>query len=93
MLDEDVQVLGGIRVQRRRQNAAIAERARSELHAALHPGDDLVVVELRHGAIDDFVGGDQVVEAQLAVFQHLLDLRGGEAGAEAQGVHGDALLH
>ena len=92
MLDEDVQVLGGIGVQGRCQNTAVAERARTELHAALHPGNDLVVVELRHGAFHDFVGGDQVMEAKLAVFQHLLDVGGGEAGAETQGVHGDALL-
>ena len=63
----------------------------TELHAALHPGNDLVVVELRHGAFHDFVGGDQVMEAELAVFQHLLDVGGGEAGTETQRVHGDAL--
>src|ERR1017187_3929551 len=47
MFDEEVEVLGGIGVERRSQNAAVAEGARAELHPAVHPGDDLVVVQLR----------------------------------------------
>ena len=86
MLDEDVQVLGGIRIERRGQNAAVAQRARAELHAAVHPGDDLVVVQLLHGGVDHFVGGQQVVEAQLAVLEHLLDLRGAVSRAQAERV-------
>ena len=86
MLDEDVQVLGGIRVERRRQNAAVAQRARAEFHAAVHPGHDLVVVQLRHRGVDDLVGGQQVAEAQLAVLQHLLDFGGGKGRAQAERV-------
>ena len=87
MLDEGVQVLGGVRVERRRQDAAVAQGARAELHAAVHPGDDLVVVQLRDGGIDHFVGGEQVAEPQLAVFEHLLDLAGGEGRAQAERFH------
>ena len=74
MLDIDVQVFGGVRIQRRCQNAAVAERARAELHAALHPGDDLFVVQIADGAIEQFVRRQQIVEAQFAILQHLLDL-------------------
>ena len=73
VLDEDVEVLGGIGIERRSQDAAVAQRARAELHAAVHPGHDLVVVQLRHGGSDQFVHGEHVAEAQLAVFEHLLD--------------------
>ena len=87
MLDEGVQVLGGVRVERRRQDAAVAQRARAEFHAAVHPGHDLVVVQLRHGGIDHFVRGQQVAEAQLAVFEHLLDLRRGVGRPQAERFH------
>ena len=78
MLDESVEVLGGIRIERRSQDAAVAQRARAEFHAAVHPGDDLVFVQLRHGGGDQFVVGQQVMEAQLAVLEHPLDLAGGD---------------
>ena len=52
-------------------------RARgAELHAAVHPGDNFVVAQLRHGGGDDFVVGEQIVETQLAVFEDLLDFGG-----------------
>ena len=63
VLDEDVQVLGGIRVERGCQNATVAEGARAELHAALQPGDNAVVVQLLDGVADDLVGRDHVMEA------------------------------
>ena len=84
MLDEDVQIFGRIRIERRRQNAAIAQRARAEFHAALHPRDDLVLAQHAHGRRQQFVGGAQVLKAQLAVFEHLFDLLGAVAGAEQQ---------
>ena len=89
MLDEGVQVLGGVRIERRGQDAAVAQRARAEFHAALHPGDDLVVVQLRDRGIDQFVRGEQVAEPQLAVLQHLLDFGRGEARPQTERFHGD----
>ena len=73
-LDVDVEVLGGIGIERGGEDAAIAEGARAELHAALEPGDDLVVVEAAHGGVDDGLIGGEVAEAELAVFEDLLDL-------------------
>ena len=69
-----VEVFGGIRIERRRQDAAIAQRARAELHASVHPGDDAVLIDLGDGGFDQLAGGEQVTEAQLAIFEHLLDL-------------------
>ena len=60
MLDEDVQVFGGIGIERRRQDAAIAQRARAELHAALHPGHNLVLAQTLHGLGQHIVGGAQI---------------------------------
>src|SRR5215471_7133594 len=84
VLDENVQVFGGIRVQRRRQDAAIAERSRAELHAALHPRQDFLFPQKPHRARQELMGGAQILEAQLAVLQHFLDFGGIIAGAEQQ---------
>src|SRR6185437_8356042 len=90
VLDERVQVHSGVGVERRGENAAVAERARAELHAAVHPGDDLVFLKLGHGGRDQFVDRDHVVEVQLAVFEYLLDFAGIERGTEERRFHGDA---
>src|SRR5271163_2140896 len=58
MFDKNVEVLGGIGIQGRRENASIAERARAEFHAALHPGDNLLAVDLADGALHQFFGGE-----------------------------------
>ena len=85
MLDKDVQILGGVRIQRRRQDAAIAQRARPELHAALHPRDDFVLaVQIAHRAIQQFVGGHQIVEPQLAIFQNLFHFSGRNSSGPRQ---------
>ena len=42
----------------------------------------LVVVELRYRALDDFSVVTRYVEAELTVFENLLDLSGGEGRAE-----------
>ena len=44
VFDKGVQVFSGVGVLGRSKNAAIAQRAGAELHAALHPGDDAVIL-------------------------------------------------
>ena len=88
----DVEVFGGVRVQRRGQDAAVAERTRPKLHAALHPGNDLLGIQIAHGAIEQFVGGHQIVEAQFAILQYLLHLFGGVAGSQTKIMQCRALL-
>ena len=84
MLDVRVQIFSGIRVVRRGQNAAVAQRARAKLHAAMHPSDDLVLAELSYGRIDQLIGRQQIAKSQFAVFEYALDLFGGVAGPETQ---------
>ncbi len=84
MLDVDVQVLCRVRIQRRGKNAAVTQSARAELHAALHPGNDLVVVQGANGQIYQFAFGQQITEAQLAIFDHFLDLLRRISGPEAE---------
>ena len=91
MLDEDIQILRGVGIERRRQNAAIAQCARAELHPPLHPGDDLVVAQLGHGGLDQLLVGQQVAEAQLAVFEHLFDFGRAECRPQAQSFERHAL--
>src|SRR5205823_6032623 len=79
----------GIRIERGCQNAAIAQRARAKLHAAMHPGDDAVIVDLAYSRLDQFLGREQIAEVQLAILQHLLSLLRGEAGSEAEIPHAD----
>src|SRR3954471_5890463 len=74
MLDEGVQVFGGIRIAGRSENASVAQRARAELHSPLHPRHDAVLLQQLHGGSDEFWHGGQQTEAQLAVFEYLLDL-------------------
>src|SRR5260370_24441251 len=92
MLDERVQILSGIRIERRRQDAAIAESTGAELHAALHPGHDAVLAQLRDRGLDHLFASEQVTKAQLAVFEYLLDLGRGVGRPEANGVERHALF-
>ncbi len=84
MLDVNIQIFGGIGIERRGQNAAVAQRARPELHAPLHPRQDLVLAQQAHRVRQQLIGRAQVVKAQLAVLQHLLDFFRAVAGAEQQ---------
>ena len=68
VFNEGIQVFGGVGIERRGQDAAVAEGARPELHAAMHPGHDAVLGKLRNGRFDGFLGGQDVAEAQLAIF-------------------------
>jgi hypothetical protein len=58
----------------------------------VHPGDNLVVVQLRHRGRDQLLGSQQVMKAQLAVLEHLLGLGRGVAGAQRQRLQAHALL-
>src|SRR5437868_10508615 len=84
MFDVCVEVLGRIRIMRRRQNTAIPECARAELHSPVHPGDDFVFAELRHRGIDQLAGSLQIAKPELAIFEYLLDLFGRIAGSQKE---------
>ena len=71
MFDESVQIFRGIGIQRRRQNAAIAKRARAKLHAAVHPRHDAIFGKLRNGRRDHLFGGQDVAEAAACSFRVL----------------------
>ena len=91
VLDIGVQVLRGIGIKRRRQDAAVAQRARPELHAPVHPGHDFVIAQARDGGVDQLFVCQQVSEPQLAILQHLLHLLGTITRTEAQVAQWQAL--
>src|ERR1700733_9377587 len=82
VLDEGVEIFGRVGVLGRGQNAAIAESARAELHAPLHPGDDAVFLQAIDRRTDHLGSGGQHAEAQLTVFEHLLDFGSAEGWAQ-----------
>src|SRR6476620_10058908 len=91
MLDVRIEVLRGIRIERRSQDAAVAQGSGAELHSPVHPGDDAVIIELAYGRFNQLFGREQIAEVQFAILQHLLDLLGAEAGAETQISHAEPL--
>ena len=91
MLDEDVEVLGGIGIERRRQDAAITESARAKLHPPLHPSDNLPLAQHAHSLRKYIVGRAQILKTQFAVFQNLLDFFPAVAWSQQHGVLADAL--
>ncbi len=92
MLDEEVQIFGGIGVEWRRKDTAIAKRPGSELHAALHPSDDFFRVEIADRAIDQLASRQQVAESELAVLEDFLDFLAVIAWTKAQVVERRTLL-
>src|ERR1700693_2019358 len=92
VLDEEVQILGRVRVERRRKDTAITERAGSKLHTALHPGDDFFRIEIADRGVDHFASSHKITEAQLAILEELLDLFAVVAGPEAQIAQRSTLL-
>ncbi len=91
VLDVDVEVLRRVGIERRSQNGAVAQSARPELHAALHPGHDPVLRQLIERGCQQLLARGEEAEAELAVFEHLLDLLGREIRAEAERPHRAAL--
>ena len=58
------------------RDAAIAQGAWTEFHAALHPGDDFVIFQRFDGALDEFPFGEQILKTQLAIFENAFDFAG-----------------
>ena len=90
MLDKGVEVLGGIAVQRRRQDAAVTQGARPKFHAAMHPSHDTVLGKLRDGRVDGLFRGQDVPEPQLAILEYALDLFRGVTGTQIKVIEADA---
>ena len=50
----------------------------------MHPGHDLLIVDLAHRGLDDLAGGQQIAEVEFTVLQDLLDVLGRETRPQAQ---------
>src|SRR5579875_1931970 len=83
VLDVHIQIFGRVRIEWRSENAAIPQRARAEFHAPLHPGDNFVFAESPDRLRDQILCSKQIAEAELAVFEHALNIRSREFRAKA----------
>jgi hypothetical protein len=69
------------------EDGTIAESAGAEFHAALEPGDDVVLLEELDGAIEEIVVVE-LFEDGVVLDEGAADLVGGIFGAEQGGLHG-----
>src|SRR5215467_2258070 len=74
VLDELIDVVQYVVIERRGQQAAVAERAVAELGSALIPSDNFPAFQLTRSFIEQFVFAVQILVDDFAVVEHRLDL-------------------